>query len=119
MECLLDEYLQKKVKGLPNVDGPRTPNILLDIVFPVYSMLLVKIDIFTSLLKKLTMRMHLSYLPFNYNSQEKQFLKGILVRKSHCIMIKSKLMEFLLLTERLCEKKQQFSRYIFLQKASS
>ena len=53
------------------------------------------------------MRTHHSYLPFYYNSQEKQFLKGILGRKSHCIMIKGKLMEFLSLMEPLCEKRQQ------------
>ena len=31
-----------------------------------------------------------SYVPFYYNSQEKQFLKEILDKKSHCIMIKGK-----------------------------
>ena len=30
MECLLEKYLQIKVKGLPNIYGPRTPHILLD-----------------------------------------------------------------------------------------
>ena len=34
-----------KVKGLPNLDGPRTSHILLDIVFPIGSMPLAKIDI--------------------------------------------------------------------------
>ena len=48
VECVLEEYLQKKVKGLPNVDGPRTPHILLDIVFPIDSMPLAKIDICTN-----------------------------------------------------------------------
>ena len=43
-----------------------------------------------SLLKKLTMRTYHSYLPFYYHSQEKQLLKEILGRKSHCIMIKGK-----------------------------
>ena len=32
----------------PNVGGPRTPYILLDIFFPIASMLLAKIDIFTN-----------------------------------------------------------------------
>ena len=50
---------------------------------------------------------HHSYLPFYYNSQEKQFLKEILGRTSHSIMIKDKLMELLSLMEPLCEKSQQ------------
>ena len=62
------------------------------------------------------MRTHPSYLSFYYNSQEKQFLKGILVRKSHCIMIKGKLMEFLSLTERLCEKRQQLKAVTYFYK---
>ena len=37
MEGLLEEYLQMNVKGLPNLGGPRTPHILLDIVFPMDS----------------------------------------------------------------------------------
>ena len=45
MECLLEEYLQMKVKGLPNGDGLGTLPILLDIVFPTYSMPLAKINI--------------------------------------------------------------------------
>ena len=53
------------------------------------------------------MRTHHSYLPFYYNSQEKQFLKEILGRTSHSIMIKDKLMELLSLMEPLCEKSQQ------------
>ena len=48
MECLLEEYLQMKVKGLPNVDGSRTPHILLDIVFPMNSIPLAKIAICTN-----------------------------------------------------------------------
>ena len=31
----LEEYLQMKVKGLSNQDGPRSPHILLNIVFPI------------------------------------------------------------------------------------
>ena len=34
-----------KVKGLPNLDGPTTFHILLNIVFPIGSMSLAKIDI--------------------------------------------------------------------------
>ena len=56
------------------------------------------------------------YLPFYYNSQEKQFLKGILVRKSHRIMIKGKLMEFLSLTESLREKRQQLNAVTYFYK---
>ena len=41
-----------KVKGLPSVDGPRTPHILLDIVFPIDSMPLAKIDICTKKVRK-------------------------------------------------------------------
>ena len=37
MEGLLEEYLQMNVKGLPNLGGPRTRHILLDIVFPMDS----------------------------------------------------------------------------------
>ena len=59
---------------------------------------------------------HHSYLPFYHNSQEKQFLKGILDRKSHCIMIKSKLMELLSLMEPLCEKSQQLKAVISFYK---
>ena len=44
----MEEYLQKKVKGLPNIDGPRTPRILLEIVFPIDSMPLAEIDICTN-----------------------------------------------------------------------
>ena len=36
MECLLlKEYLQMKVKELSNLDGPRTPHIFHNIVFPM------------------------------------------------------------------------------------
>ena len=48
MECLLEEYLQIKVKGLPKVDGPRTAQIVLNIVFLIDSMPLAKIDICTN-----------------------------------------------------------------------
>ena len=48
VECLLEVYLQMKVKGLPSVAGPRTRHILLDIVFPIDSMPLAKIDICTN-----------------------------------------------------------------------
>ena len=34
VECHLEEYLQMKVKGLPNEDGPKKPHILLGIVLP-------------------------------------------------------------------------------------
>ena len=40
-----------------------------------------------SLLKKLC-ELYNSYLPFNGMGQEKQILRGILVRKSHCVMIR-------------------------------
>ena len=35
VECLLEEYLQMKVKRLSNVDGPRTRHSFLNIVFPM------------------------------------------------------------------------------------
>ena len=54
------------------------------------------------------MRTHHSYLPFYYNSQEKQFLKGILGRKSHCIN-----------GAFVRKKSAAKNRYLFLQKASS
>ena len=44
----MKEYLQMKVKGLTNVDGPRTPHILIEIVFLTDSMPLAKIDICTN-----------------------------------------------------------------------
>ena len=58
-----------KAKGLPNISGPRMPHLFLDIVFPIDSMPLAKINICIneSLLKKLTMGKHHSYLPFYYN----------------------------------------------------
>ena len=34
LECHLEEYLQMKVKGLPNEDGPKKSHILLGIVLP-------------------------------------------------------------------------------------
>ena len=37
-----------KVKGLPSVDGPRTPHILLGVIFPIDSMPLTKVDICTN-----------------------------------------------------------------------
>ena len=37
-----------KVKGLPNVDGPRTPHILLHVALPMNSTPLAKIDICTN-----------------------------------------------------------------------
>ena len=46
LEHHLEEYLQMKVKGLPNEDGPRTPHRLLGIVLPIDSMPLAKIDIY-------------------------------------------------------------------------
>ena len=66
------------------------------------------------------MQTHHSYLPFYYNSLEKQFLKGILVRKSHWIMIKSKI-DGVFVTNGACVRKKATakSRYLFLQKASS
>ena len=62
------------------------------------------------------MRTHLSYLPFYYNSQEKQFLKVILGRKSHCIMIKGKLIELLSLVEPLCEESLQIKDVTYFYK---
>ena len=62
------------------------------------------------------MRTHHSYLPFYYNSQEKQFLKGILGRQSHCIMIRGKLVELLSLMEPLCEKSQQLKAVTYFYK---
>ena len=59
---------------------------------------------------------HHSYLPFYYNSQEKQFLKEILGRKSHCIMIKDKLMELLSLMELLCEKSHYLKAVTYFYK---
>ena len=53
------------------------------------------------------MRTHHSYLPSYYNSQEKQFLKGTLGRKSHYIMINGKFIELLSLMKLLCEESQQ------------
>ena len=44
----MEEYLQMNVKGLPNLGGSRTPHILLDIVFPMDSLPLAKIDIYTN-----------------------------------------------------------------------
>ena len=62
------------------------------------------------------MRTHQSYPPFYYNYQEKQFLNKILGGKSHCIIIKSKLMELLSLMEPLCEKSQQLKAVTYFYK---
>ena len=35
MECLLEEYLPMKVKGLPDLDSLKMPHILLNVVFPI------------------------------------------------------------------------------------
>ena len=102
------KYLHMKIQGLLDLDGPRTPHILLTIVFPIdmfysvplpgnllsYSVLLANKSIFALmkalyLLRKLTIQTHHSYLPFYCNSPEKQFLKEIL-GGSHCIMIRDK-----------------------------
>ena len=48
MECLLEEQFQMKVKEVPKVDAPRTPQILLDIVFPIDSMPSAKLHICTN-----------------------------------------------------------------------
>ena len=65
------------------------------------------------------MRTHHSDLPSYYNSQEKQFLKKTLSRKSHCIMIKDKLIKLLSVMEIVRRKSTAKSRYLFLRKASS
>ena len=44
----MEVYIQMEVKELPNIDGPRMPHILLDIVFLIDSMLLAKVDICTN-----------------------------------------------------------------------
>ena len=62
------------------------------------------------------MRTHHSYLPTYYYSQEKQFLKGTLGRKSHCIMVKGKLIELLSLMELLCEESQQLKAATYFYK---
>ena len=62
------------------------------------------------------MQMHHSYLPSYYNSQEKQLLKGTLGRKSHCIMIISRLIELLSLMEVLCEESQQLKAVTYFYK---
>ena len=54
-----------------------------------------------------------SYAPFHWHSQEKQFLKGFLVGKSHCIMIRD---EFRIRSNIDDGTK---SRYLFCQKARS
>ena len=62
------------------------------------------------------MRTYHSYLPSYYNSQEKQFLKGTLGRKSHRIMINDKLIELLSLMELLCEESQQLKAVTYVYK---
>ena len=64
------------------------------------------------------MRSHHSYLPLYYNSQEKQFLKEILGRKSHSIMIKGNWWSLSHLRGLCAKKSTAKSRYLFLQKAS-
>ena len=67
------------------------------------------------------MQTHHSYLPFYWNSQEKQFLKGILGRKRHCIMIRDKFRTLSNISHgAIVQKKSRAkSRYLFLQKSAS
>ena len=70
-----------------------------------------------SLLKKLTMITYHSYLPFYCNSQEKQFLKGILGRKSHWLWSEAKLEPCKSSAmELLCEKSQQVKAATYFYK---
>ena len=111
----LHKIIQKR---LPSIDGPRTLHILLDIVFPIDSMPLAKINICANeIFIKETDYANASLISsFLLFSQEKQFLKGILGRKSHCLMIKGKLVELLSLVEPLCEKSRQIKDVTYFYK---
>ena len=88
----MEEYLQMKVKRLSNPDGPRMPHSFLSIVFPMdmFKGFPLHGNFLSWSVPLLKTRTHHSYFPFYCNSQEKQFWKGILGRKSHCIMIRGK-----------------------------
>ena len=73
-------------------------------------------SLISSLLKKRTMKTHHLYLPFYWDSQEKQFLKGILGRKSHCIMIRDKYRTLPNISHGLCEKSQELKTVTYFCK---
>ena len=67
------------------------------------------------------MKTNYSYLSFYCNSEEKQFWKGILGRKSHCIMIRGKFRTLPKISHRAFVQKYSTANrdYLFLQKALS
>ena len=75
VECLLEEYLQMKVKELLNLDGPRKPHSFLNIVFPMdmFYGFSLPVNFLSSGVLLLKMQTYYSYLPFYCNSQEKVF----------------------------------------------
>ena len=58
------------------------------------------------------MQTHRSYLPLYYNSQGKQFLKEILRRKSHCIMINGKFRTLSNISHGAFERKSQQVKFV-------
>ena len=114
VECFLVAYLQLKVKRLSNLNGSFCQIYLFrlniftvfhyqeisgltlyctTIVFPTFFEGISQNEYlykWKPLLNKLAMWTHNSYLTFYCNSSEKQFLKGVLVRKCHHIMIRGK-----------------------------
>ena len=88
----MEEFLQMKVKGLSNLDGPRTPHSFLNIVFlmDMFYSFFVPGNFLSESVPLSKIRLHHSYLPFYCNYQQEQFWKRILGRKSHCIRIRGK-----------------------------
>ena len=118
VESFLEAYLQLKVKRLSNLNGSFCQIYLFrlnifycfslprnlwscSVLYSYYTVLVFPTCFegisqneylykWKPLLNKLAMWTHNSYLTFYCNSSEKQFLKGVLVRKCHHIMIRGK-----------------------------
>ena len=83
VECLLEEYLQMKVKELLNLDGPRKPHSFLNIVFPMsmfYGFSLPG-NFLSSGVLLLKMQTYYSYLPFIVILKKNSFQREFWVEK--------------------------------------
>ena len=113
IECLLEEHLQVKVKGLLNLDVHKTPHILLYIVFPIdMFMVFYCLDISCR---------RITHIFLFIEILRKKFLNEILVRKSQYIMIRGKFRTLSNISHGVFvwQKSTAKSCYIFLQKSLS
>ena len=119
-ECPLEDYLQMKVKGSSNLDGPRTPHSFLNIIFlmDMFYSFSVPGNFLPQSVPLLKMLPHHSYLPFYCNSQEKQFLKGNSGQKKSLYQDQSHISDPIKhQSYSFCDKKSPAKR--FFQKAPS